>query len=190
MVDVQWGPEIPVDGKRPEWLRDEDEFQWADNHHLDFSWWRDDCTTGSSFNPTQWHTLTAIRLPTSHPHYAASQPLQASKGASGYDEGLIERMVALVRQYGTDDNSIQQRGDGEYRSPCAEARAIVAEMEPAVDGDLVEARDVAASVYDTAGNTLSAENIRLGLRDEGMDVCTALAAIRRGRELERNAGGK
>lgn len=45
-----------------------------------------------------------------------------------YPPEVVERMVALVRQYAADDSAVVQRADGEYRSPCAEARAVATEL--------------------------------------------------------------
>lgn len=69
-----------------------------------------------------------------------------------------------------------------------EARAMVAELPPPVDPDLIEAREMAAVRYSQRGETqlaLVARPYRSGLNDEHWDVQTALAGIKRGRELER-----
>lgn len=63
-MTIEWGPEIPVNGKRPGWLADgtpikpvDNECEWmgyAVVQGVDHKWWPD---------------VTAIRLPADHPHY-------------------------------------------------------------------------------------------------------------------------
>lgn len=61
----EWGPEIPVDGKRPDWLDDEQICRpcWAG------------ITCGEYGAPARcvygWDTVTAIKLPADHPIYNA-----------------------------------------------------------------------------------------------------------------------
>jgi len=66
-----------------------------------------------------------VAMASQHP----SEPHQASKGASGYDEALIERMALLCREMaGADAGDTKQQW-----SNHVEARAIVAEMAPVVE---------------------------------------------------------
>lgn len=96
------------------------------------------------------------------------------------DKALWERVVGLIRD---------MAGWPTASTPPIrfelEARAIAELLRPVVDEDLIEAREVAASMYDNGRNELLASNVRKGLRDDGMDVSIALAAIARGRALER-----
>lgn len=59
----QYGPPIPVNGMRPEWLRDGAVFLFeiCDNRA---NWTR---STGSGWDAKDWEIVTAIRLPITHP---------------------------------------------------------------------------------------------------------------------------
>lgn len=99
------------------------------------------------------------------------------------DPALWDRMVALVR----DVAKISVTGElpgGRLNAYGEEARAIVAELAPPVDPDLIEAREIAAATFERAGNDRDAQSARNGTFDgqNGM-VSTALAGIKRGRQL-------
>lgn len=67
--EVEWGPEIKVEGKRPEWLGNGDPLEF-----YDFAQKRWNGVTGidASFMDISdwWRFASAIRLPANHPHYA------------------------------------------------------------------------------------------------------------------------
>jgi len=232
MSNIEWGPAIEVDGKRPAWLVGADKFQWEDGNRP-FGVWNDDmCTTGDTFCDSSWWRLTYIRLPADHPHYRQpidwSAPIEAvhedgrvvavkiSMGpyaGNQYDltpelpnddpEGfghftfaedgshhiakwrirnvatkpvrtaaeMLGRLEALARRLAAPDQPGVHYVT-QMEPLREEARAIVAEMTPPVDPDLIEARKIAAEAEDAPHGTLE-------------DV--ALAAIKRGRELERGA---
>lgn len=54
-----------------------------------------------------------------------------------------------------------------------------------VDEDLIAAREIVAQANKQEGVDGWAEDVRIGLRDHHIEVQVALAAIKRGRELER-----
>lgn len=64
---IKWGAGIAVDGKRPEWLRDDDVIAVINEHG---TYWSDgvykarDCCN--------WPPQTHIRLPANHPYYLAT----------------------------------------------------------------------------------------------------------------------
>lgn len=115
---MEFGPEIKVDGKRPEWLGDGDERLipiMSDGRSLSMRrvWahaWDED--------------TVSIRLPATHPHYAT--PTRTP---------LEDRMVALVK-----DMAAEMKPGVHYVTQIEplrnEARAILAEMEPVVDPDI------------------------------------------------------
>ncbi len=110
--------------------------------------------------------------PASKPHPAPSP--------SEVGPEVVERMIALVRGMASNDDP---------HPHYDEARAIVALLPEPVDADLIEAREVAAAVFDNGGSHPSiASGLRAGKRDGGIDVTVALAAIKRGRALEKEAG--
>lgn len=163
---MEFGPEIKVDGKRPEWLKD-DKSGIAHQDGRSGRWFgigasHDACWTVGELSHQDWITTSAIRLPVNHPHYANPTP--------------DERAVALIRKIAKGDWSPGYETE-------AEARAIVAALEPVVDEDLVEARKVVADLY-TGGNVAHLREQALsGEGDEWFHTKVAKAALARGRAL-------
>lgn len=127
MTEITWGPEIAVNGKRPDWLKDKDwvtfrntasySEKWSEKHHAE------DIRFGGGIRSDPYVTL--IRLPADHPHYATQQPRTAPSGGEVGPE-VLERMIACLRAAAAvaKDSVFGQSG---YAS---EARAIVALLEP------------------------------------------------------------
>lgn len=65
-MEIEWGPEIAVDGKRPEWLGDG---EWVECYGKHLDWW-DGCG-GRADEWDGWKDYTAIKLPASHSAYIA-----------------------------------------------------------------------------------------------------------------------
>lgn len=66
---MEWGPEIAVNGVRPEWLRDDVQISFKYSSGGEFSILED------WFAPKiTWEDKYAIRLPAEHPHYAQPSP--------------------------------------------------------------------------------------------------------------------
>jgi hypothetical protein len=106
-----------------------------------------------------------------------------TKEVEGIDPALVARMVALVRTAAAWKNSVVSEGfDNRLAETANEAREIVAFLPKPVDPDLIEARRVAATIFD---GHLWASAILAGKKDEDQasGVSLALAAIKRGREL-------
>lgn len=63
---TEWGPEIDVNGARPEWLGENQEihFHWVDGSHGDW--------IARDFNGREWRECRALQLPASHPYYLAT----------------------------------------------------------------------------------------------------------------------
>lgn len=105
-----------------------------------------------------------------------------------YADPIAKRMEALVREVAkcrfAGDES---RGFGVGSIPILEARAIVSLLPEPVDADLVEARECVAAVYEAANRSDLAKITRDGGQDKRLRVQCALAAIRRGRALERDS---
>lgn len=68
-----------------------------------------------------------------------------------------------------------------------DARDALALLPEPVDADLVEARECVAAVYEAASRHDLAKITRNGGQDKRLRVQSALAAIRRGRALERDS---
>lgn len=159
--EVEWGPEIKVEGKRPEWLTNSD-------LRIDVSWGKTRYTSGD--NPEGapvscvfWEGATAIRLPANHPHY--------TKPATPARTALEQRMEGALRKLASEDIRSHQ-SDG-VQAAIFEARAIVAELPEPADPDEIEA--------DAIMTTIGFRNV-----DPSSDIRkVALAALRRGRALER-----
>jgi hypothetical protein len=105
--------------------------------------------------------------------------------ARKHDAMVWGRMEALVRQIGADR---EPNGEGivvfNGSALVAEARAIVALLPEPVDADLVEARRLAVGFR--SGEKIRDE-ILTGERDSEEAIQALLAAIRRGRALERDS---
>lgn len=182
---VEWGPEIRVDGKRPEWLGSfakrivyqRDGKDWYDPSPFSPDMWSE---RDISDNRDGWASVTAIRLPADHPHYR--QPTTPER-----DPALWDRMAALVRRMGTiyrDAGSPAELPPRNYdMRDYAEARDIQNLLPKPVDPDLIEAREIAASMLEVAQGGTHIEETRRGERDGYVHVCIALAGIQRGREL-------
>jgi len=69
-MGIEWGREIPVDGKRPAWLRDDDKFQWV---APGFGWamWDTGLNYVRAEGWTHADSTTAIKLPADHFAYKA-----------------------------------------------------------------------------------------------------------------------
>lgn len=71
-IKEKWGAEIVVDGKRPDWLRDDEQVSWRWTHRgFEHS------TSAELLNwagsRTQPNPVHAIRLPADHPYYTATE---------------------------------------------------------------------------------------------------------------------
>lgn len=194
---VGWGAEIPVLGPRPDWLSDEDHIAVKNDD------WRGSVIVGN-LTIGSWKHVTAIRLPADHPYYRqAYKPTPAEHANGVYDpdcaacreyaepdmgnpisEPIAKRMEALVRRVADDEHFSDS---AEARAVTREARAIVALLPEPVDADLVEARKLACenSRWDRSSDQW--RDVMTGKQDRIPMVSVALAAIRRGRALERDS---
>jgi len=140
--NVEWGAEIPVEGKRPEWLGDDVVVQVGWTHGAVGKY-----TTRSICG---WeYSIKYIRLPANHPHYATPTRTALEQRM----EDLV-RAIAVVRK-GHDTHP--GKWFGIETELGDEARDILAELEP-VSLDRVEAKRLAgiwAISEDTAYEILS-----------------------------------
>jgi hypothetical protein len=100
---------------------------------------------------------------------------------SGVSEALVERCMQLARDVA---NAPYFPGSGWAKVEpdiYDQARAIAAELPKPVDPDLLEARQIASD----ASNKFDRKGYESGQFDEWPMVKTILAAIKRGRELQR-----
>lgn len=184
---MKFGPEIKVDGVKPEWLGDEEKFGWkrSDGEWTSLNDWT------AKERMMRWDDAVAIRLPADHPHYnlithtytvrpedeaalLASDPLlRSTPDERAVAPELVARLVELARSVSTSPEcTIAQ---------TVEAQNILAALEP-VDEDLVAAREV---VVELEGRPFYSWEIRDGKHDGDNLVKVALAAIKRGRLLQR-----
>ncbi|WP_294138276.1 hypothetical protein [Sphingomonas sp.] len=181
--EINWGPEIRVDGKRPEWLGDGPQPMMVHNA-VGWHTWRscqvDPALVAWSFN-TGRPNVDLIRLPADHPHYATLSRATAPNGAEVGPE-VVERMIALVRRMGGNSSIGQPFYEFEAITHAAahydEARAIVALLPEPVDVDGVEAAKIAKGMIYGNDDSVSHDRIVRLLKD----------AIKRGRALEKEAG--
>jgi hypothetical protein len=99
---------------------------------------------------------------------------------------MRERLEALVWRMAERYNS----GAGDYDSIgrdalpfLRDAHDMTADLPKPVDPDLIEAREIAASMLEVAQGGTHIEETRRGERDGYVHVCIAFAGIQRGREL-------
>lgn len=98
--DITWGPEIRVDGVRPEWLGIGLCKAFVDDDNI-FAGWTEDYEDRLETDPAGWKwvkedgspRITIIRLPADHPHYAT---LSHPTAPSGVEVG--PEVVAKVRE--------------------------------------------------------------------------------------------
>lgn len=152
---IVWGPEIQVNGKRPEWLTDQDTFAWY----------------GSSYRGKShdWDGVGTIRLPADHPHYRQPSAPERDPASWNRMEALVRRMV----------NETPEHLEGAW---VREARAIIKDI---ASDELREAREVCAQAAIRAGQKDQADEYRNGRWDNGYTMDVAKLALRRGRELSR-----
>lgn len=101
----------------------------------------------------------------------------AAAKPAGIDAALVDRMVEALKEV-----AAAKWLENHTPSYVLEARAIVAELPEQVDTDLLEARKVAVPYVDALTN-----DILDGGYDSSSEVCAALAGIKLGRQLEREA---
>lgn len=74
MTDIEWGPAIAVDGKRPGWLERHTPLRWY-GRGMTQEWW--DRGDGDDFTTAEqlcWaDNITSIALPADHPHYRQTE---------------------------------------------------------------------------------------------------------------------
>lgn len=103
--------------------------------------------------------------------------------SAALDPALVERMVALVRDLHADH---VKHGAHDYvQDFVARTAAIVAELPKPIDPDLIEAREMAEALGWASANRL--EDLRTGRMDDFQGVKALLDALKRGRELQREA---
>jgi len=170
-----FGPEIKVDGKRPEWLGD---YKGPLGYSRGADSWYGPCEEDPDFwtevdivNGRGWNSVCAIRLPANHPHYQQNAPTPD------------ERAVALVKRLASLSPDHLPRAF-EFAPIQDEARAIVAALEP-VDPDVLEARNIEAQICRRSDLEDEAQKVEKGELDDRPGMVGVLAAIKRGRQLEK-----
>lgn len=92
---IQWGGQIPVNRKRPEWMRDHDWYQVAavlDRGEVQYP----NQGRGETIQNTSewaWSQIVAVMLPADHPYYTATR--EAPNGPTDAERRLAE----LVAEY-------------------------------------------------------------------------------------------
>lgn len=164
---TKWGPEIAVNGKRPEWLDPREIISgvYPAGIHT--------CYKGAadSVRVFDWSNLVSFRLPADHPHYARPEVNGNSRTPTPSPE-LTARMVGAIRELAARDN-----GDGTVslvgiQRTVQDAVEIAAELEP-VNGDEAEIQKL-LSDFRALGSSMTK-----GQRARSL----ASAALARGRAL-------
>jgi len=152
---MEFGPEIKVDGVRPEWLEDDDAMEYR--HSMDRP---EDgmipVTRHGGWSAGDWKCVTAIRLSATHSCYQTT-PTRTP---------LEDRMVAHMLDSWRSMAKVDPKDVGPHFAAnwIETAKSILAEAE---NPDITEARILVESM-----NNASDEDI-------------ALAALARGRQLEK-----
>lgn len=173
---VVFGEAIEMTGKRPAWLEDGIPMRWSagGNPYLDVK--SHECVNWGRDYPV------LIRLPVDHPCYRQmAEPKGLTTNETLPSDPIAKRMEALVRAMAS------PRWSTANNENYVEARAIATLLPEPVDADLVEARECVAAVYEAASRHDLAKITRDGGQDKRLRVQSALAAIRRGRALERDS---
>lgn len=180
--EIEWGAEIPVNGKRPEWLKDDDnvmDFDPEGHTHNEIR----------NSNSWGWDFVKAIRLPADHPYYTRQPDTdrpsdEVPEWAKNKARNLFSEELGVVGP-GSDTTSI-------YRH--AFARYIVEHEEAPVDPLLIEAREMFAERHTVGGIDLfrgstfckygaANDSIRSGGYDNHGTMLLLVAALKRGMEL-------
>lgn len=156
--DITWGPEIRVDGKRPEWLDGDPKMVWP--AHRNGNWL--DHTLNAAFDRWAWEWIGSIRLPADHPHYATQTPATAPSGGEVGPE-VVERCFAVIRAYVADSGSRMPSGKSVY----AEMVELAGMLPEPVDADLIAAREAEAKASEANGFRDYAAQTRAGEHDDG-----------------------
>lgn len=191
---ADWGAEIPVNGKRPGWLKGNDEVLLQECG-LPFY------KTSMLASEINWHSdLEAIRLPADHPHYAQpTLPDDLTARMVAENERLrkaIERALQCTPSIGSKyvglaGMTYRQVIKYDCGDPWAILRGALVASEPEselIDNDLIEARKIAGDYWMSKGDHLGQRRSVNGEMDGSRDIDIALAAIKRGRALERGEG--
>lgn len=182
MSAITWGPEIAVDGKRPEWLDTGPCKAFIDSSDA-FHGWTDDWEDTLETDPAGWKwvkddgspRITRIRLPANHPHYATqSHPTAPIPSEVGPE--VVERLQRAVQAYARNDRGLIASG----KSVHAELVDLAGMLPEPVDEDLIAAREAVMSMTD---RPFYSWKIRDGEHDDSPLVQGALAAIKHCRAL-------
>lgn len=208
---MEFGPEIKVDGKRPEWLDRDTQILMRDKNN---GKWYGGAETILFYGRDISEDDDAIRLPVNHPHYnlithtytvrpedeatlLASDPLSRSTpDERAVAPELVYRMKNAILRHVACKPYLFDDDEGPNISVEAELRSIAAALEPVVDEDLVIAREIAGDAlaqFTTVhqGYSTGALNaVRTGNDDRHPAVVAALAAIKRGRALASNTASR
>ena len=128
-----------------------------------------------------WHKSGAngfVRSPWTIRNVAPATPTRTALEQLEKYEGLLRRLAECSASLGEPGEPV--------RKLVVEARAIVAELPEVADGDLLEARNVVMQVHKDRGY-MNEDRAALdaGEYDNDQPVLIAVAAIKRGRALER-----
>jgi hypothetical protein len=157
--NVEWGPEIVVSGKRPEWLKDDDLIRWC---WPITGWVERECPARVV---SIENGVTHIRLHANHAYYHQPTPAPTPDMA-GEMEALVRRLA-----------------DNKYTGFDWHEDAIdlVSRLAPLPDPDIQVARDIWADAADDASDDYR-QFIREGAYDTDRTFRAVLAALKRGKQ--------
>lgn len=109
--EIQWGPAIAVDGKRPGWLADRDTIlpQWPE-----WSIWKMGVPVWR-VSAEQWADTVALRLPADHPYYRQTE--EAPIDWSGELEAVHEDGRVVAVKLAGDTHQPDRDGDYNLTNP-------------------------------------------------------------------------
>lgn len=164
---TEWGPKIEVDGKRPEWLRDDDwrAMVMLDNGDIEEP---SEEFTMKKVGDWQWYRITKIRLPAEHPYYKQDVPDWAKVRC--WDETCPD---------GGHGDEYKIRWVSEDPRLMRFARYIAQHEQPPVGQLLKEAREIAAIFWRSRGDYSTAKDIEGGKGDDTPSVQSVLFYMKR-----------
>jgi hypothetical protein len=198
---MEFGPEIKVDGVRPEWLSGGEPLivSWSAEVGGAKSWpgsWTPDLLDKNPLGLGGWLNVEAIQLPIRHACYSYKQreahisssitPSRTPLEDRMVAPELVARMVEHLKDCGQAHNIRPRDPDAQRRYD--EMKAILVALEP-VDEDLVEARKIALKFACPAQYSSPGTSWRTMEGDyDNSDYMQAIhAALARGRQLEKES---
>jgi len=106
--NIEWGPAIAVDGKRPGWLGDNDLMQWS----WDEKKWYGKGVPARKYFLADDEPFDFIRLPADHPHYRQPAPIDWSGELEAvHEDGRVKPAFAVDKRRVSDYRGVRIEGE-------------------------------------------------------------------------------